>query len=391
MGQKTVNLSFSIPGVSVMDRYIATQLFFPFLFGVGAFSSVALSIGTLFDLIRKVTEAGLPIEIAFQVLFLKLPEFANYALPMSTLLSSLMTYSKFSSDSELIALRSCGISVYRLIIPAIILSLIVTGMSFLLNELVVPAANYEAKQTLERALKQDQVIRKDNNIFYPEYKEQKLPNGETKRVLNRLFYADEFDGQTMKGLTILDWSQSNSSENISQIISAESGNWNRSEESWDFFKGTIYLIAPNASYRSIIKFDHQRFQLPRTPIDIVSKARDYGEMNIVQAMEYLQAIRLSGDEKKILKLRVRINQKISFPFVCVIFGLVGATLGIQPQRTGKATSFGIAVIIIFGYYTLITISNAVGQLGILSPIMSAWFPNMIGFTAGGLLLIRTNS
>ncbi|HEY9704640.1 MAG TPA: LptF/LptG family permease, partial [Allocoleopsis sp.] len=289
MGQKTVNLSFSIPGVSVMDRYIATQLFFPFLFGVGAFSSVALSIGTLFDLIRKVTEAGLPIEIAFQVLFLKLPEFANYALPMSTLLSCLMTYSKFSSDSELIALRSCGISVYRLIIPALILSLIVTGMSFLLNELVVPAANYEAKQTLERALKQDQVIRKDNNIFYPEYKEKTFPNGETKRVLNRLFYADEFDGQTMKGLTILDWSQSNSSENISQIISAESGNWNRSEESWDFFKGTIYLIAPDASYRNIIKFDHQTFQLPRTPIDIVSKVRDYGEMNIVQAIEYLQA------------------------------------------------------------------------------------------------------
>jgi lipopolysaccharide export system permease protein len=369
-----------------MDRYIASQLFLPFLFGVGAFSSVGVAIGTLFDLVRKITEAGLPLEIAAQVLLLKVPEFVNYALPMSTLLAALMTYSRFSSDSEIIALRSCGISVYRLAIPAIILSLLVTGISFLFNELVVPAANYQAGLTLQTALKQEKRITTETNIFYPEYKEITGNNGDKKRVLSRLFYADEFDGKQMKGLTILDWSQ----EKMNQIISADSGTWNREENIWDFFKGTIYLINSKASYRNIIKFEHHTFKLPRTPIDLVSKHRDYTEMNIGQTYEYLQTILLSGDEKKILKVQVRLNQRIAFPFVCLVFGLAGATLGIQPQRKGKAMSFGIIIIISFGYYLLGFMTNALGLVGILSPIMSAWLPNVIGLATVGFLVIKTN-
>jgi lipopolysaccharide export system permease protein len=134
---KSQSLFSLIPGLSVMDRYIATELIPPFLFGVGAFSSVGVAIGTLFDLVRKVTDSGLPLTIAIQVLLLKLPLFISYAFPMSTLLAALMTYSRLSSDSELIALRSCGVSLYRLVVPAVVLSLVVTGMTFLFNEMVV--------------------------------------------------------------------------------------------------------------------------------------------------------------------------------------------------------------------------------------------------------------
>src|SRR4028119_248893 len=118
---KSLSLNWFIPGIPVMDRYIATELIQPFLFGVGAFSSIGVAIGTLFDLVRRVTDAGLPLGIAVQVLLLKMPEFIAYAFPMSTLLAALMTYSRLSSDSELIALRSCGISIYRLVVPAIFL------------------------------------------------------------------------------------------------------------------------------------------------------------------------------------------------------------------------------------------------------------------------------
>jgi len=71
---------------------------------------------------------------------------------MATLLAALMTYSRLSSDSELIALRSCGVSIYRLVLPAFILSFVVTG-TFLFNEQVVPAANYQAGS--HRALKKE--------------------------------------------------------------------------------------------------------------------------------------------------------------------------------------------------------------------------------------------
>jgi lipopolysaccharide export system permease protein len=381
---KSLSLNWFIPGIPVMDRYIATELIQPFLFGVGAFSSIGVAIGTLFDLVRRVTDAGLPLGIAVQVLLLKMPEFIAYAFPMSTLLAALMTYSRLSSDSELIALRSCGVSVYRLVMPAIILSLFITGMTFLFNELVVPSANYQAEATLNKALNSEKPSFQENNIFYPEYEEVIQPNGEAVRGLKRLFYANQFDGERMKGLTILDWSQ----QGLNQIVTAESARWNPVQNTWDFFNGTIYVISPDASYRNILRFENQQLKIPRAPLDLAGKDRDSTQMNIPELLEYMEIVRIGGDMKKLLKVKVSFQQKISFPFVCLVFGLVGSALGTRPQRTGRATSFGISVIVIFAYYLSGFISGAFGQLSILSPFMAAWLPNFFGLGAGGFLLFR---
>jgi lipopolysaccharide export system permease protein len=381
---KSLSLNWFIPGIPVMDRYIATELIQPFLFGVGAFSSIGVAIGTLFDLVRRVTDAGLPLGIAVQVLLLKMPEFIAYAFPMSTLLAALMTYSRLSSDSELIALRSCGVSVYRLVTPAIVLSLFITGMTFLFNELVVPSANYQAEATLNKALNFEKPNFQENNIFYPEYEEVIQPNGEAVRGLKRLFYANQFDGERMKGLTILDWSQ----QGLNQIVTAESARWNPVQNTWDFFNGTIYVISPDASYRNILRFENQQLKIPRAPLDLAGKDRDSTQMNIPELLEYMEIVRIGGDMKKLLKVKVSFQQKISFPFVCLVFGLVGSALGTRPQRTGRATSFGISVVVIFAYYLSGFISGAFGQLSILSPFMAAWLPNFFGLGAGGFLLFR---
>jgi lipopolysaccharide export system permease protein len=111
-------------------------------------------------------------------------------------------------------------------------------------------------------------------------------------------------------------------------------------------------------------------------------------MNIPELLEYMEIVRIGGDMKKLLKVKVSFQQKISFPFVCLVFGLVGSALGTRPQRTGRATSFGISVIVIFAYYLSGFISGAFGQLSILSPFMAAWLPNFFGLGAGGFLLFR---
>jgi len=373
-----------IPGLSLMDRYLATELMLPFLFGVGAFSSVGVAVGTAFDLVRKVTDAGLPLEIAVQVMLLKMPEFVSFALPMSMLLAAMMTYSRLSADSEVIALRSCGVSIYRLIAPAVVFSLIVTGMTFVFNELVVPAANYQAGITLEKALVEERPDFKENNIFYPEYGEITQPDGEKVRGLKRLFYADQFDGERMRGLTILDWSQ----QDLNQVVTSESAVWNPVQSTWDFFNGTIYLISADGSYRNVLQFENQQLRLPRAPLDLVGDERKSDEMNIAQLLQQIETAKVGDEIKKLNKLRLRVQQKIAFPFVCLVFGVVGAALGTRPQRSDKATSFGLSVVIIFGYYLLRFITEALGLSGILSPFMGAWLPNLFGLMAGGLMIVR---
>jgi len=374
-----------IPIPSVMDRYIATELILPFLFGVGAFSSVGVAVGAVIDLVRKVVESGLPLAAALNVFWLNLPYFIVLAIPMSTLFAVLMTYSRLSSDSELIALRSFGVSIYRLVLPALILSFIVTGITFVFNEQVVPVANHQANLILERALKKEKPAFLQHNIFYPEYQEVKQPDGSKVNVLLRLFYADQFDGQRMKDLTIVARSQ----EGLKQIVVAKSAMWNPVQKTWDFFNGTIYSVAPDSSFRNILQFEHQQLYLPRAPLDLALNSLHYGEMNIAQAQKYLEIARLTSDNKKIRQLKVHIQEKIAFPFVCVVFGLVGAALGTKPQRAGQATSFGVSVVVIFAYYIFNFMSNALGSAGFLSPLMSAWLPTLFGFGAGGLLLMRT--
>lgn len=373
-----------VPKPSLMDRYIITELLLPFLFGVGAFSSVLVAIGTLFELVRRVVESGLPITIALNIFLLKLPFFVVYAFPMSILLAALMTYGRLSSDSEIIALRSCGVSIYRLVLPAVVLSFVVTGITFFFNEQVVPAANYQATVTLERALKQEKPKFQERNIFYPEYQQVRQADGSKAKILTRLFYADQFDGDRMRGLTIIDRSK----EGLNQIVVSDAAAWNPTQNTWDFFNGTIYLVAPDSSYRNIVRFEHQQLRLPRAPLDLAARSRDSDEMNIAQVREQLEIARLSGDDKKIRRYKLRIQEKLAFPFVCVVFGLVGATLGTNPRSKGRATSFGISIIVIFSYYLLSFISDALGLAGVLPPVLGAWLPTMFGFTAAVALLLR---
>jgi lipopolysaccharide export system permease protein len=382
---KTSFSQIFLPGISVMDRYIITQLLMPFLFGVGAFSSIILAVGSLFDLVRQVTEAGLPLTVALEVMALKMPQFVVYSFPMSILLSGMMTYSRFSADSEIIAFRSVGVSIYRLILPALILSTIVTGVTFFFNEWLVPAASQQATITLTKALKQDKPTFKKDNIIVPEYKEVDR-NGIKEQVLVRLFYAEKFDGKTMTGLTIVDRSQQD--KGLSQILNARSAVWNEGKNTWEFTDGTIYLIAPDASYRNIVTFQHQQLQLPKSPFDLAAPDKNIPDMSVSELVNYAETIRLSGDKKKILNVAVTIHQKLAFPFICIVFSLMGASMGIRPQRTGKATSFGVSLLLIFGYYLMLFVFGALGQAEIISPFFGGWLPNFIGIAIGGWLVYK---
>jgi len=377
-----INQTKNIP---VLDRYLIQQLIAPFLFGIGIFSSIGLSVGTVFELVRSVVESGLSIAIAVQIFVLRMPKFIVLAFPMATLLATLITYSRFSSDSELIALRSVGISVYRLVFPALLISLLITGMTFTFNELIVPKMSYQARITLEREVIGERPPFREKNILYTDYDDFEQADGSERKALARFFYAEQFNGEKMQEVTVIDRTRNG----VSQIISAKSASWNPSLNKWDFYEGTNYIIGSDGSYNNIVHFEHQALNLPRTPLDLTERERDYDEMNIAQSLERLNLIRASADQQEIRKLKVRIQQKGSLPFVCVVFGLVGAALGTTPQQTGRATSFGISVLIIFGYYLLSFITGAIGQAGMLSPFMAAWMPNFLGLGIGGWLLFRS--
>jgi len=373
-------------GITLMDRYIAAELIMPFLFGVVAFTSIGISIGVLLDLLRRVTESGMPLGTAMQIFLLKLPYFVGFAFPMSMLLSCLMVYGRLSGDSELIALRSCGVSVYRLVAPAIAVGLLITAVNFAFNEAIVPTANRQAADVLEQAVTKAKPSFNERNILYQEFRSVRQPTGRREEVLSRTFYAREYDGQRMKGLIITDLSQ----EGLNQIIISESAEWNGEKKSWNFYNGTIYLVAPDGSYRNIVRFEEQELKLPRTPLDIAQTSRDSDEMSIREINDYLRLMEQSGNQREIRKMRLRMQQKLALPFACLAFGLVGATMGVRPQRTSRAAGFGLSLIIIVSYYLLIIVGQALYQFGFLNAFFAGWLPTLVALGAGLFLLFRLN-
>ncbi|MBM5810054.1 MAG: LptF/LptG family permease, partial [Cyanobacteria bacterium M_surface_9_m1_291] len=123
--------------IPLLDRWLVGELVGPLLFGIAAFTAVSLSVGVVFELVRRVSESGLPLWAAVQVLLLNLPGFLVLAFPMATLMATLLGYSRLSGNSELTALRSVGVSTRRMVAPALALAVLMSLLTFVFNDVIV--------------------------------------------------------------------------------------------------------------------------------------------------------------------------------------------------------------------------------------------------------------
>ena len=138
--------------IPLLDRWLIGEIMGPLLFAIAAFTVFGLAGGVLFELVRRIVESGLSPWVALKMVALKLPSWLVIALPMATLLATLLAYSRLSANSELTALRSVGVSTTRLILPSMALALTLTVLTFVLNDWIVPQSNRTAEVTLQRAL-----------------------------------------------------------------------------------------------------------------------------------------------------------------------------------------------------------------------------------------------
>jgi lipopolysaccharide export system permease protein len=353
-----------VPKLSLLDRYILQELSKPFLFGVGIFSAVGVSVGSLFTLLQQVSAAQIPLDLVLQILVLQLPRFVSFALPMAMLMASLLCLSRFSSDQELTALRACGVSFFRLLLPILMFGLCVTGLMFVLNEDLVPFTQYQAKLMIQQPALEGKLNLQDKNVFYQEYGPD--------REVRRFFYAQTFNGQTMQGMTILDLTR----PNANQVISAESATWDTQESRWRFQNGKIYLVTADGKEQNVLAFEDQQLYVPRDPLDLAAPGQSLEEMSIADAQSYWAQQRQAGNTRRQLKAELYIQQQFALPFISLIFGVVGSALGTSLRRVSNSTGFGVCILIILGYYFLTFLTNNLGNLGFLSPIASAWIPNL---------------
>jgi lipopolysaccharide export system permease protein len=375
--------------VPLMDRWLAAELAGPLLFGVAAFTTVSLSVGVVFELVRKVAEAGLPLLAAGQVLGLRLPGFLVLSFPMATLMATLLAYSRLSSTSELTALRSIGVATWRMVVPGLVVALLMSLLTFVFNDAIVPSANLMASNTLDNALGRAISAQRGQNVVYSRFGRlrPRVAGGDAGEGLTQLFYAKEFKNGQMEGITLLDFSL----ESKQQVLTAARAVWNDAKAMWEFRDGRIVTIDSQSNSTTSALFDQYFYPFTNAPLERAQLPTDAAQMTVAQALRAEQLLQQAGDQKESRRLRVRIQEKFAFPAICLVFGLIGSSLGVRPNaRTSRSQGFGISVLLIFGYYLMSFIFSSLGVKGTLLPFFAAWLPVLIGL-AGGLYLLRQAS
>ena len=373
--------------IPLLDRWLVGELLGPLFFGIAAFTAVSLSVGVVFELVRRVSECGLPVTAALLVLMLRLPGFLVLAFPMATLMATLLAYSRLSGSSELTALRSVGVSTRRMVVPALALSVAMSLLTFTFNDLIVPRANLAASNTLERALGKAIASEKGDNILYSRFGRIKLEAGESTRMLTHIFYARKFLRGEMNDVTLIDFSR------VGQrlMLMAKQGHWNDDKAMWEFSNGRILNIDENNGTTTSAEFDRYFYPLSRDPLEVAKLPTDASVMTVGQALHAERLLKEANNLKESRRLSVRIQEKFAFPAICLVFGLIGSSLGVRPHsRTSRSQGFGISVLLIFGYYLMSFIFSSLGITATLTPVLAAWMPVLIGLT-GGLWLLRQAS
>ena len=364
-----------------MDRYLVKQIGVFFGFSVSLLTALGVAIGTVSELTYKVTEYQLPVPIALLVFCCKIPEYAAYALPISILLAGLTVYGRLSSDREITALLSFGISFYRLVAPAIGFSLVITIITFGLNELIVPAANYQANLLQSPYLVKTELNLQNQDLYYAEY--QLI---EQDKQLKNLYFAERYRQPQLLGVTVVSLERGR----LSQIVTAQFAKWNQSKQVWDLFHGTIDHFSTNLSTNTT-QFSHRQLPLSGILFEIASRNRSPEDMSIRQARAYLTLVNDSSEPIDLNKLAVRIQQKYAFPAICVVFMTIGSALGTKYFQLDRAKSFALCVVIVFGYYCLGFALGSLGITGIISPFWAAWLPNFVALGVGVYFLRQGNS
>jgi len=340
------------------------------MFGLTSFTLILSASMVLFELVRAIVIMGMPIMVAAQLFLFRLPGVIVYIFPMAMLLASILAFARFSSDREIIAFRAGGVSLYRLMIPALMVGLITSFITLAFYEFVVPEAT-KASSNLLLETRMDRKPKIKENLFIPE-----MENGKLKRV----FYAQKLDGNVLEGVIIQEFSNGQ----LAQIINSKTAEWVK--DKWVFRKGTNYLLSDTGEYKHTIKFEEQLITIKFTPADFYMGEKKPEEMNFNSLKEYIISKDKTGTNTT--DLQIQLYMKTAIPFACLVFALLGAPLGLNPTRKTSSIGLGVSVIIIFVYYVLMFAGMAAGMMEVLSPFLAAWLPNVITGGIGAYILYK---
>ncbi len=359
---------------STLHRYLAREMVVPFGLGFVVFTFI-LFMQQVLKLVEMILNKGVPVATVAELVAYVLPSFLGLTVPMATLLAILVAFGRLSGDSEVTAMKGCGISLYQLYPPVLLLALAAYGASTLLSLYAVPWG----KQGFKRIVFESANSRAEAGI--------------KERVFNTDFdgltlYVDRADirGSRLTGVFIADRREGSQPT----IIVAGEG---RIVSDPQAKAVTLHLVngtiqRPGRDPATYHRAEFKTYDLRLDVGGLASFQRSALKFTDLSPEEMKAELRAlgRGDASRNKKL-VAYHEKFSMPFASLVFAVIGVPLGLQSRRSGRATGYPLAILVFLVYYVLLSVGETLGGSGLLPPVLSVWLPNL-ALGAVGLVLFR---
>ena len=351
-----------------LDKLILVEFIPLFVVGVLAFTAIMSSFTILKEAMRYFTKYDLDLLILLKFFWLGLPQILAYTFPMGALLGSLLAFGRLSSNNEVTAIRAGGVSFGRIVLPLALAAWVLVCLTFILSEKIAPRSTTKALAMIKNAVIEKGISQKTFNISYFDSE-----NG-------WMFGAAKGDGKVFYDVILTDFK---SEEKITYF--AESADWHPNQ--WVFHNVTMLGFDSEGDQRTwTLNSESSSINFTRTPSQIMYEGKDPEQMSLQELKQFIRLeIENNREQAGINKLSATYHAKIAAPFSCLIFILISAPLGMNPQRGTSTVGMGLSMILVFVYYLVLTISLKAGESGVIEPIVAAWIPN-IAFLITGLWL-----
>ena len=361
--------------MKILTRYTLTEFIKPFLIATLGFSVLVLIVQVFTD-IHYVMEFKPSAYLTLKYFFLQLPGFTVQTLPIAVLFAVLFSLSRLSKNSELIAMRAGGASIFMVAIPLFYCGVVVCIFTIFMNESVVPNTTQMVRHT--------QVVEIEKRP--EEFANLQRQNFPWLGANNAIYHIGSFNGtnNTMQDVLILDFADES---HLKSRIDAKSAQYINNH--WIFSQG--YLRAFDETDREISAkhFDQMTVSIPEKPSDFLKDPKVPEQMALIELFRYVQQLQKSGTDCH--KELVELNHKLAVPFGCIILAILGVPWGwTMGKYSGVVFSFGICLLVAFIYIGGQQIGQGLGDQGIISPFLSMWILNIIFSVIAVVLLIRKN-
>ena len=361
----------------ILDSYVLREVAAPFAFALAAF--FLFWFANIFVLAADyLVNKGAPFWLVMRFLLFRVPQATPLAFPFACLFGTLLGFGRLAADNEISAMRTSGVSFFRIIRLPLLAGVAVAIGSFLINENIAPVATDLSTRSFYQILYRSQTLPIEPNIFRAD------PS------TGNMFYIQSVapDGRTMQNVQIYEPART---APYVQVLTAKTG---RIEGTDVVLKGAIQTRINADGQISAITLTAKDVRLSLPMGDngqnfLSSSMNDTWTMNSTRLAQDIKFRKQTGQGGSDLAAReLTLGTKYAYPFAAFIAVILAVPLAVKFGKRGRTLGIVLSIVGLFGYYAMVALAGAFGKNGALNPYVAAWLPNIITAAVGGVLIWR---